>query len=48
MSAWLIALVGVIYAVVAAEQVYRDNHWQAIIFFGYALSNVGLWKLAQQ
>lgn len=47
MSAWLIALVGVIYAGVAAEQAYRGQWWLAIVFFGYALSNVGLWKLAQ-
>ena len=48
MSAWLIAIVGVIYAGVAAEQVWKGNYWFALVFIGYALSNVGLWKLAQQ
>lgn len=47
MSAWLIALVGVIYAGVAGELAWRGNWWQALVFFGYAVSNIGLWKLAQ-
>lgn len=47
MSAWLIAIVGVMYAVVAADLARHGSWWQALIFFGYAVSNVGLWKLAQ-
>ena len=46
MSAWLIALVGLIYAYVAGELAWKGQHWQALIFFGYAVSNIGLWKLA--
>lgn len=48
MSAWLIALVGVIYTGVAVEQALKGNYWFALVFVGYALSNIGLWKLAQQ
>lgn len=47
MSAWLIALVGVIYAWVAGDLALRGQWWQALIFFGYAVSNIGLWKIAQ-
>ena len=47
MSSWLIAIVGVMYAFVAAELAYKGNWWQALVFFGYAVSNIGLWKLAQ-
>lgn len=47
MSAWLIALVGVIYLGVAAEQAFKGNWWFALVFAGYALSNVGLVFLAR-
>lgn len=47
MSAWLVAFVGVLYAGVAADLAWKGNWWLAVVFFGYALSNVGLWKLAQ-
>jgi hypothetical protein len=47
-SAWLIAAVGVAYAYVAGELAWKGQYWQALIFFGYAVSNIGLWKLAQQ
>lgn len=47
MSAWLIALVGVVYAYVAGEQIVK-GHWPLVIVFaGYAFSNVGLWWLAR-
>lgn len=48
MSAWLIALTGVIYAYVAIEQWAKDNPWLAIVYAGYAFSNVGLYYLASQ
>lgn len=48
MSSWLIAFVGVVYAVVAAEQAWKGHWWMAIVFGGYALSNVGLYLLAKQ
>lgn len=47
MTAWLIAAVGVVYAGVAAELAWKGQWWQALVFFGYAISNVGLWKLAE-
>lgn len=47
MSAWLIALVGVIYAGIACEQFYKGNVWMGVVFTGYSLSNVGLYKMAQ-
>jgi hypothetical protein len=43
MSGWLIILVGVIYAYVAAEQAWHGNTSSAIVFAGYSFSNVGLW-----
>lgn len=47
MSAWLIALVGLVYAYIAAENVWHGNVWMGVVFFGYALSNVGLYRMAQ-
>ncbi len=47
MAAWLIVLVGVIYAYIAAESVSKGDTSLAIIFAGYAFSNVGLWMAAR-
>ncbi len=47
MSAWLIALTGVIYLGVAAEQGIKDNWPMCIVYLGYALANVGLYALAK-
>ncbi len=47
MSAWLIALVGLVYAWVAVEQGLKGNIGQAIMFSGYAFSNVGLIYIAR-
>lgn len=47
MSAWLIALTGGIYAVVAAEQfLIKGNGTMAIVYSGYAFSNIGLYMMA--
>ena len=43
MSAWLIALVGVVYAVVAVDLIVKGNTGLGIAFIGYALGNVGLY-----
>ena len=43
MSAWLVALTGVIYAYIAAEQSFKGSWDMAIVYAGYALANVGLW-----
>jgi hypothetical protein len=46
MSAWLIALTGLIYAGVALEQGYKGNYAMLVVYLGYAFSNIGLYKLA--
>ena len=43
MSAWLIAVVGVVYAVVAVDLIVKGNTGLGIAFIGYALGNVGLY-----
>jgi hypothetical protein len=43
----LIALTGVIYAYVAADQFWRGNTGMGIAYLGYAFSNVGLYLLAR-
>lgn len=46
MSAWLIALTGLIYLGVAIEQAVNKNAPMCVVYVGYALANVGLYKLA--
>lgn len=46
MSRTLIVLVGLIYGYIAAEQAVRGNAGLAVMYFGYAVGNVGLWILA--
>jgi hypothetical protein len=48
MSAWLIALTGVIYVYVALEQGYKGNVGMLITYFGYASANIGLYMLASK
>ena len=47
MSSWLIALTGVIYAGIAVEQGLKGNLQMAIVYSGYAFSNIGLYLLAK-
>jgi len=47
MSAWLIVLTGAIYAYIAVEQLLNGNPYMAIVYGGYAFSNVGLYLLAK-
>jgi len=47
MSAHLILFVGGVYLYVAADQFAKNNPGLAIAFFGYALSNVGLFYAAR-
>ncbi len=47
MSAWLIALVGVIYAVVAVDLLRTGNIGLGVAFVGYCLGNVGLYLAAR-
>jgi hypothetical protein len=43
MSAWLIAVVGVVYTIVAIDLIVKGNIGLGIAFVGYALGNVGLY-----
>jgi|TARA_R110000822_G_C15023811_1_gene463437 hypothetical protein len=47
LSAWLIILTGAIYAYIAAEQLMKGNPSMAVVYAGYAFSNVGLYLLAK-
>jgi hypothetical protein len=42
MSAWLIALIGIVYAVVAADLFMHGKIGLGIAFIGYAIGNIGL------
>jgi len=46
MSSWLIILTGAIYFYIAVEQGLRGNVPMAVVYSGYAFSNVGLYILA--
>ncbi len=46
MSKPLIILVGLVYAYIAAEQLWFSNYPMAVVYGGYSFSNVGLWLLA--
>lgn len=43
MSGWLIVVTGAIYAYIAIEQGLKGNTAMAVVYSGYAFSNVGLW-----
>lgn len=47
MSPWLVALTGLIYLYIAAEQMWLGHVPMSITYFGYALANVGLYVLAR-
>jgi hypothetical protein len=42
MSAWLIAAMGIVYAVVSVDLLTKGNTGLGIAFIGYAVGNVGL------
>jgi hypothetical protein len=46
MSAWLIIVTGLIYAYIAVEQGFKGNPYMAVVYGGYAFSNIGLYLLA--
>jgi hypothetical protein len=49
MSAWLIALTGLIYVYVAYDQGYNHkNIGMLITYLGYASANIGLYMLASK
>jgi hypothetical protein len=45
-SGWLLAVVGLLYAAAAVDQIVKGNYWLALVLTGYVIANVGLWKLA--
>lgn len=46
MSSWLIGVTGLIYAGVALDQYLKGNRPMAIVYAGYAFSNIGLLIIA--
>jgi hypothetical protein len=47
MASWLIALVGVVYTIVAVQLLVTGKTGLGIAFIGYALGNVGLFMEAR-
>jgi len=47
MSAWLIALTGVIYFMVCVDLLIKGNMGLGIAYAGYAFANIGLYILAK-
>jgi len=47
LSSWLIILTGAIYAYIAGEQLFKGNPYMAMVYTGYAFSNVGLYLMAK-
>lgn len=43
MSSWLVVLIGLVYLGISADQFFKNNMGVALMFFGYALSNVGIY-----
>lgn len=46
MSSWLIIVTGMIYFYISVEQGIRGNLAMAVVYSGYAFSNVGLYIMA--
>jgi hypothetical protein len=46
MSSWLIILTGAIYFYISIEQAFKGNTAMAVVYSGYAFSNIGLYILA--
>lgn len=42
MSAYLIGFIGLVYAIVAGDLLWRGNMGLGIAFIGYAIGNIGL------
>jgi hypothetical protein len=47
MASWLIALIGIVYTIVAAQLLVTGKTGLGIAFIGYALGNVGLFMEAR-
>jgi hypothetical protein len=48
LSSWLIIVTGLIYAYIALEQGVKGNMPMAVVYSGYAFSNVGLYIMANK
>jgi len=46
LSSWLIILTGLIYTYIGIEQGFKGNVPMAVVYSGYAFSNIGLYVLA--
>jgi hypothetical protein len=46
-SSWLIIVTGLIYAYIGLEQALKGNLPMAVVYSGYAFSNVGLYIMAK-
>jgi len=46
-SSWLIIVTGLIYAYIGIEQAFKGNMPMAVVYTGYAFSNVGLYLMAR-
>jgi hypothetical protein len=47
MSSWLIIVTGLIYLYIGIEQSVKGNLPMAVVYTGYAFSNVGLYIMAK-
>jgi hypothetical protein len=47
MGPFLIAAIGLQYLAVAADQYWKGDPAHALMYFAYALANVGLWFAAR-
>jgi hypothetical protein len=47
LSSWLIIVTGAIYTYIGIEQGFKGNMPMAVVYTGYAFSNVGLYILAK-
>jgi hypothetical protein len=48
MSAWLIIVTGLIYTYIGIEQGVKGNMPMAVVYSGYAFSNIGLYIMANK
>ena len=46
MNKLLIAVIGIVYACISADQLFKGNIGTSIAFFGYAIGNIGLYMVA--
>jgi len=42
MSSWLVGIIGLVYLYICVEQAMKGATGTSLMFFGYALANVGL------